>query len=401
MKLLMNFKRTASPIPEPEPIRRLPLMVLFKSAEEYVKRQSKTFVFICSIIIILLVGGADYITGEELSLVIFYIFPISLVAWFTNRNATILLCIISSIVEFASNAAAGRTYSHYLISFWNSALLLGFFLLYALILSMLQKEYRGRIKLIDELQGSLAELKQTREELEQKSQDLARSNMDLKQFAYAASHDLQAPLRGVEGFVNLFSRRYKGKLDTNADEFIGYIIDGVKRMQVLIKDLLEYSQIGAKEIHWKPMESKLAVTQALANLKTAIEESSAIVTYEALPRIIGDSSQLSSLFQNLIGNAIKYRKEEPPKIHIAAERKGDAWLFSVRDNGIGIDPDNSDRIFVVFQRLHTTEAYEGTGIGLAICKRIVERHHGDIWVASEPGKGSTFYFTIPDQEVNF
>lgn len=369
---------------------------LLTSTEEYVKRQSKTFLLICAVIIILLIGVADYITGEELSLAIFYIFPISFIVWFTNRNATIFMCIISSVIEFAANSAAGRTYSNYLITFWNSALLLGFFLLYAFILSMLQKEYRSRIKLIYELQDSLTQLKHTRDELEQKSQDLARSNIDLQQFAYAASHDLQAPLRGVEGFVNLFSRRYKGKLDTKADEFIEFIIDGVKRMQVLIKDLLEYSQIGAKEIHWKPMESELAVTQALANLKTAIEESSAIVTYENLPRIMGDSSQMSSLFQNLIGNAIKYRKEEPPKIHITAERKGDEWLFSVNDNGIGIDPNNSDRIFVVFQRLHTREEYEGTGIGLAICKRIVERHKGNIRIASEPGKGSTFYFTIPD-----
>jgi signal transduction histidine kinase len=373
---------------------------LFTSAEEYFRRQSKTFFLICSIIITLLIGVADYLTGEELSLVIFYILPISLIVWFTNRDATIFMCIISSIIEFAANSAAGRTYSHYLISFWNSALLLGFFLLYAFILSMLQKEYRSRTKLIDELQASLAELKHTREELEQKSQDLTRSNMDLQQFAYAASHDLQAPLRGVEGFVNLLSRRYKGQLDTTADEFIEFIVDGVKRMHVLIKDLLEYSQIGAKEIHWKPMESELAVTQALANLKTAVEESSAIVTYKALPRIVGDPAQMSSLFQNLIGNAIKYRKEETPKIHISAEREGDRWLFSVNDNGIGIDPNNSDRIFVVFQRLHTREEYEGTGIGLAICKKIVERHNGDIWMESEPGKGSTFYFTIPDQEAN-
>jgi signal transduction histidine kinase len=372
----------------------------FTSAEEYFKGQSTTFLLTCSIIITLLIGVGDYITGEELSLAIFYIFPISFISWFTNRNATIFICIISSVIEFVANYAAGRTYSHYLIFFWNSALLLSFFLLYAFILSMLQKEYRSRIKLIDELQDSLAELKHTREELEQKSQDLVRSNIDLQQFAYTASHDLQAPLRGVEGFVNLFSRRYKGKLDTKADEFIEFIIDGVKRMQGLIKDLLEYSQIGAKEIHWKPMESELAVTQALANLKTAIEESSAIVTYETLPRIIGDSSQMSSLFQNLIGNAIKYRKEEPPKIHISAERKGDKWLFSVNDNGIGIDLNNSARIFVVFQRLHTREEYEGTGIGLAICKRIVERHKGDIWIESEIGKGSTFYFTIPDQESN-
>ena len=305
---------------------------------------------------------------------------------------------MSSVIEFAANAAAGRTHSHYLISFWNSIVLLSFFFLYAYVGTKLKNEYRNRIKLIDKLQDSLTELKRIKKELEHTSQDLARSNVDLQQFAYAASHDLQAPLRGVEGFVKLFARRYKGKLDTKADEFIEYIIDGIKRMQVLINDLLEYSQVGTKGMHLKCIESEFFLVQAITNLKTDIDDSSAVVTYNAMPEVIADSSQLCRLFQNLIGNAIKFRNEKSPKIEISAERKGEEWLFSVRDNGIGIDPNNSDRIFVIFQRLHTRDEYEGTGIGLAICKRIVERHGGSIWVESAQGKGSTFYFTIPERQ---
>jgi signal transduction histidine kinase len=370
---------------------------LFSSIDGYFKNQSKTFLFIGNVIIIFSIGIADYLTGQEISFSIFYLLPISLSVWYTNRNITISMCIISSIVEFVANYAAGKIYSHYLISFWNSTVLLIFFLLYSFILSRLQKEYASRIKLIDDLQDSLIELSRTKEELGQKSQDLARSNVDLQQFAYAASHDLQAPLRGVAGFVNLFARRYRGKLDEKADEFIEIIIDGIKRMEILIKDLLEYSQVGTRGIQLKPMDSELAVAQALTNLKAEIEEKNAVITYDTLPKVIADSSQLSRLFQNLIGNAVKFCREKLPKVHISAERKGHQWLFSVHDNGIGIDPYNQDRIFVIFQRLHTGAEYEGTGIGLAICKRIVERHGGSIWVESEPGKGSTFYFTIPER----
>jgi chemotaxis family two-component system sensor kinase Cph1 len=307
------------------------------------------------------------------------------------------LCLISSAAEFLANAAVGRTYSHFLISFWNSAVLLGFFLISVFILSTLKIEYERRIKLIKELQDSLAELNRTKEELEQMSQDLARSNDDLKQFAYAASHDLQEPLRVVAGYVNLLVRRYKDKLDANADEFIEYIVDGVKRMQALIKDLLEYSQVGIKEKHFKPIESSLAVGLAVGNLQASIEEYGAIVTYDELPTVMADFSQMSRLFQNLIGNAIKYQGNESPKVHISAERNGNEWIFSVKDNGIGIDPKNLKRIFVIFQRLYGREEYPGTGIGLATCKKIVERHGGKIWAESEPGKGSTFYFAIPDR----
>lgn len=368
---------------------------LLANADEYLKRKSKIFLFMSALIIVFLIAIADYITGREMSLAVFYLLPISLTVWYTNGDIALSMCVISPLAEFIANSVAGRTYSHYLISFWNSIMLLSFFLSYALILSNLKKEHMSRIKIIAELRDSFGQLKHTKEELEQKSQDLARSNVDLQQFAFAASHDLQAPLRGIEGFVNLLARRYRGKLDDKADEFIQFITEGVKRMRILIKDLLEYSRVGTSGFQLKPVDSGLALAQALVNLKVAIEEKNAVITYDILPTVIADFSQLSRLFQNLIGNAVKFSGKELPEVHISALRKDSQWIFSVHDNGIGIDQDNQDRIFNVFQRLHTDAEYEGTGIGLAICKRIVERHRGTIRVDSELGKGSTFYFTLP------
>jgi len=233
------------------------------------------------------------------------------------------------------------------------------------------------------------------EELKKLSEELARSNTDLRDFAYVASHDLKKPLQSIEGFAKLLGRRYKGKLDAKADEFIEYIGSSVKRMQELIKDLLEYSQIGAKEKKFKPTDCSGVVDKAVGNLQAAIEESNSVVTYDELPTVMVDTPQIISLFQNLIDNAINFRGEEAPRIHISAQRKGDEWVFSIQDNGIGIDPKDSEQIFGMFQRLHGSTEYPGTGIGLAICKKIVGHHGGRIWVESEPGKGSTFFFTLP------
>ena len=224
---------------------------------------------------------------------------------------------------------------------------------------------------------------------------LTESNTNLQQFAYVASHDLQEPLRMVSSYVQLLARRYQGRLDAEADEFIRFAVDGAVRMQQLINDLLEYSRIGTRE---KPMESTdagAALTRALDNLAMAMLERRASVTRDELPTVVADASQLAQLFQNLIGNAIKFCRGNPPQIHVSATREGDAWRFSVRDNGIGIDPAYADRIFAIFQRLHTRDEYPGTGVGLAICKRIVQRHGGRIWVESQPGGGSTFCFTLP------
>ncbi|MFA6056053.1 MAG: ATP-binding protein [Thermodesulfovibrionales bacterium] len=242
-------------------------------------------------------------------------------------------------------------------------------------------------------------VKQRTAELEKMTNELSRSNAELQQFAYVASHDLQEPLHVIKGFLNLFEKRYKDKLDEKGREFISFTIDGAKRMQNLIRDLLEYSRVGHKGKEFKPTECSVILERVLFNLKMAIEERGAQVTYDNLPTIMADVTQFTSLFQNLIGNAIKFQGAEAPRVHISAERKGDEWLFSVSDNGIGIDPKFIDKIFVVFHRLHTRNEYPGTGIGLALCKKIVEHHGGNIWVESELQKGSTFYFTLPFKEV--
>ena len=227
------------------------------------------------------------------------------------------------------------------------------------------------------------------------TEELARSNRELEQFAYIASHDLQEPLRMVVSYLGLLARRYERQLDADADEFIGYAVDGANRMQVLIDDLLTYSRVGTREIELQPTDCGRILDQAIANLKVAIEDSEAQVTRGELPTVSADGTELTQLFQNLLGNAIKFRGQEPPRVDISAEPDNGRWLFSFRDNGIGIAPEHHQRIFDIFQRLHGRSQYSGTGIGLAICKRIVERHHGEIWVESEPGAGTTFRFSLP------
>ncbi|WP_035992723.1 ATP-binding protein [Leptolyngbya sp. KIOST-1] len=230
-------------------------------------------------------------------------------------------------------------------------------------------------------------------------QELARSNAELQKFAYVASHDLQEPLRMVTSYLQLLERRYKGQLDPDADEFIHFAVDGALRMRTLINDLLTYSRVGTQGRTLKLTNSTEAVEQAIANLKLTIEESGASVVYDGLPSIRADPTQLTQLFQNLIGNGIKFRSAAPPHIEIKASQQGEVWLFAVQDNGIGLDPQYADQIFVIFQRLNNRINYPGTGIGLAVCKKIVERHGGKIWVQSKPNQGSTFYFTIPPEGV--
>ncbi|MEW5747085.1 MAG: PAS domain S-box protein [Nitrospirota bacterium] len=244
----------------------------------------------------------------------------------------------------------------------------------------------------------ISERKRAEEERERLLGDLQRSNKELEQFAYVASHDLQEPLRMVASYVQLLEKKYRGKLDTQADKYIHFAADGALRMQKLIEGLLAYSRITRKGAAFGPVDTNTVFSQAVKNLTAAVQESHAEVTKDDLPIVSGDELQLVQLFQNLIGNAIKYRKPDtPPAVHVSARKEGREWVFSVRDNGIGISPEYHDRIFLLFQRLHSREEYPGTGIGLALCKRIVERHHGRIWVESAPGEGATFFFTIPER----
>lgn len=252
---------------------------------------------------------------------------------------------------------------------------------------------------LEEHKNHLEDLVATRTaELAGKVEELARSNRDLEQFAYVASHDLQEPLRMVASYTQLLARRYEGKLDADADEFIGFAVDGATRMHRLIEDLLSYSRLTTAGKALVRSQSEDACTAAVGNLQESIRTSNAVVRVGTLPEVLGDPSQLTLLFQNLIGNAIKYCQQRRPEIHVDARLQGREWQFSVQDNGIGIEPQYFERIFQMFQRLHSRKEYPGTGIGLAVCKKIVERHGGKIWVESSLGEGATFFFTIPKLE---
>ena len=250
---------------------------------------------------------------------------------------------------------------------------------------------------VEQLRTQLTASESTEHRLGEQAVELNRSNRDLEEFAYVASHDLQEPLRMVVSYLQLLERRYKGKLDSDADEFIGFAVDGAKRMQALINDLLAYSRVGRAAGHTGRVDTTDVVERAVEDLRRAIDDSGAVVTHDSLPAVWGDASQIRQLFQNLIANAIKFHGPERPAIHVsgdAAVGSADAE-FGVADNGIGIEPEYQERIFKLFQRLHGRGTYPGTGIGLAVCKKIVERHGGRIWVQSSPGQGATFRFTLP------
>jgi PAS domain S-box-containing protein len=253
----------------------------------------------------------------------------------------------------------------------------------------------GKFVAVSCIGRDVTERKRAEEILKLKLEELARSNAELEQFAYVSSHDLQEPLRMISSYLQLLQRRYQGNIDEKADKYIYYAVDGASRMQNLINDLLDFSRVTTRASEPESTDSEFVLNQALANLELYIKENKATVSHNHLPEVIADSTQLAQVFQNLIINGIKFHSEGTPKIHISAEKKAKEWQFSVQDNGIGIDPQYSDKIFEVFKRLHKKEEYTGTGIGLAVCKKIVERHDGRIWVESELGKGSTFYFTLP------
>lgn len=246
------------------------------------------------------------------------------------------------------------------------------------------------------LQVEIAERQRAQEILQQTAQELERSNRDLEQFAYVASHDLQEPLRAVGGYVKLLQRRFPDELDSKALEYIAGAADGALRMERLITDLLAFARVGTHLSNIALTDLNALLAHALDNLRVSIRSNDAAVSYDQLPALRVDATRIVQLLQNLIGNALKFRSEQRPKIHIGATQQSGRWVFSVRDNGIGIDPQYFDRIFQIFQRLHTRKEYPGTGIGLAICKKIVERHGGDIWLESKPGHGSTFFFSLPE-----
>jgi signal transduction histidine kinase len=260
-----------------------------------------------------------------------------------------------------------------------------------LLIVLLRREVKNKTKI---LRQEIEVRKRTEEKLNLYTAELKRSNEELQQFAYIASHDLQEPLRMIASYLQLIEKRYKGKLDKDADEFIAFAVDGALRLQEMIIGLLNYSRVGTKVISFQEVNTSEVLATAILNLKTSIEDSGARVTADRLPVVKADAGQLTQIFQNLISNSLKFRSKEIPRIHISAEKKGEEWVYSVQDNGIGISPEYRDRIFKIFQRLHGRES-PGIGIGLSLCRRIIEKHGGRIWFESEAGNGTTFYFTIP------
>jgi PAS domain S-box-containing protein len=261
------------------------------------------------------------------------------------------------------------------------------------------RDERGTIIGASKIARDITEQKQLEKELAQRAAQLERLNAELQQFGYIVSHDLQEPLRTITSFVQLLAKHLHGTVDAQAAELIGFVVDGAQRMQALITDLLAYTRVSGQAQTFSAVDGERLLARVLGDLQLAIQDSAAEVTHGALPTVDGDAGQLGLVFQNLIGNALKFRSEAPPRIHIAARQEGHQWVFSVRDNGIGIDPQHAARIFQVFQRLHTRSKYPGTGIGLAICQKIIERHGGHIWVESEAGKGATFFFTLPASDA--
>jgi light-regulated signal transduction histidine kinase (bacteriophytochrome) len=244
-------------------------------------------------------------------------------------------------------------------------------------------------------QHDITARKQAEDERERLLGELQRITAELQQFAYIVSHDLNEPLRTISNFITLLARRYQGNLDAEANEYIALAVEGAQRMQQMIQDLLAYTRAGqVPEV--ETVDCEAVIAHVMEAIQLRIAECEAVITNDPLPTIPGDATRLGQVFQNLISNALKFRSAAPPRIHIWAQREGDSWRFAVRDNGIGLDPAQADRIFQVFQRLHTRNEYSGTGVGLAICKKIIEQHGGRIWVESAPGQGATFFFTLKE-----
>jgi light-regulated signal transduction histidine kinase (bacteriophytochrome) len=333
------------------------------------------FIIILIIISCILIYYFEIVLGTTLLIALFFYLPSILACIWWNKKGIIVPCFLSVILIIFHLIQDPNLLSPVSI---NNLLRAVSLIIVGIVVALLSEQLSNREYKLNDI-----------------IEDLKRSNEDLQQFAYVASHDLQEPLRAIISFSQLLEEKYQDKLDKDGTEFLYFITDGAKKMNNLIKDLLLYSRITTHAQPPTQNDLETIVKDALFNLHEAIKESGAIITYDILPTLKVDKTQFLQLFQNYISNAIKFRREEPPKIHIGAKMVNNEWVFSIKDNGIGIEAKYFDRLYNIFYRLHTKEEYPGTGIGLPICKKIVQRYGGKVWVESEVGKGSTFFFTIP------
>lgn len=327
------------------------------------------------------VGLADYLSGIELSLEILYVAPVYYAAWKAGLGPGLLLAAGAALTWFAADQAAGHLYDLAQAPYWNA---LGGFLVFALLAAVTA---RGRALVV--------EREASRRALARKTRELERSNAELEQYAAAAAHDLKSPLVAVGGYLQLLRRKLGSTCDAPCADYLDQAVRATVRMEALIEDLLAYARIGKDARTPEPVDVGAALDEALANLAAQIEAAGARITRDRLPMVPGYRRELVQLFQNLVGNALKFRGEQSPQIHVGVQEGPEEWVFSVRDNGIGIDPAHASKVFGLFERLHGPAEYPGTGLGLALCKKVVESRGGRIWLESEPGRGTTFFFTVP------
>ncbi len=354
-------------------------------------KRARTILAAAAALSILAFGLLDYLTGIEIGFSIFYVLPLAGVAWYGGRGAALGLAGFATIIWLAADGLGGHDHSHALIPFWNALVRLGFFATIVWALGALRDLYLEKAAFVRELGDEVAGAERAR-------QDLERSNEELERYAHVAAHDLRSPLVTVGGYMRLLERRYGPELGPDAEVYLRHALEGVDRMEALIDDLLDYAKLDGPRPARAPTDLGRALTRALEALRAEVEESGARIQREVLPEVLGHEERLARLFQNLVGNAIKFRRETPPLVRVWAERGEGAWVISVEDNGIGIPPEQLGDVFAPFHRLHGGSEYSGTGMGLAICKKIAEQHGGRIWAESEPGQGTTFRFTLTSSD---